>query len=355
MKTELLLVDREGNVVTVNPKTGDSIALYIVSAITSFTAMLIIIVVLKEDSKKARITTVSMIALTLMLIPAFVSAASNTVNVKLTSKFELFDRVRVITVDENNQEIETLVDYNDEIPVPDPIEKPGYDLVGWFDEDGNEVNEPMVADRDIKIIPRWEKIEYDIDYDLGGGTADNPPKYTIESEDITLPQPTRPGYDFTGWTGSNGDTPQKVVVIPKGSMGNKTFVANWTPIVYTITYVLNNGTLTGSNPTTYTIESDDITLINPARSGYYFTGWTGSNGTTPQTTVKIPKGSMGNKNYTANFAQYSPAALRTFSAGDTHVSWTFDTATGVYTINQTAGSTGWGDGVVCDDSVMDIN
>ena len=71
------------------------------------------------------------------------------------------------------------------------------------------------------------------------------------------------------------------------------------PTTYTITYNLDGGTVSG-NPTTYT-SNDTITLNNPTKEGYTFTGWTGSNGTTPSTTVTIPKGSTGNKTYTANW------------------------------------------------------
>ncbi len=74
-------------------------------------------------------------------------------------------------------------------------------------------------------------------------------------------------------------------------------------INYTITYDLADGTLpTGStNPTTYNVETNTFTLINPERTNYTFTGWTGSNGTTPQTTVTIAKGTTGNLSYTANW------------------------------------------------------
>ena len=72
------------------------------------------------------------------------------------------------------------------------------------------------------------------------------------------------------------------------------------PIKYTITYNLDGGEAT-SNPTEYTIESEEITLNNPSKAGYIFKGWTGSNGETPQTRVKIEKGSTGNKEYTANW------------------------------------------------------
>lgn len=70
---------------------------------------------------------------------------------------------------------------------------------------------------------------------------------------------------------------------------------------YSITYTLNGGTLPSGYPSTYNITTNTFTLSNPTRTGYTFTGWTGSNGTTKQTSVSITKGSMGNKSYTANW------------------------------------------------------
>ena len=112
--------------------------------------------------------------------------------------------------------------------------------------------------------------------------------------------PTRTGYTFTGWTGSNGTTTQTSVTIKKGSTGNKTYTANWKIITYTISYTLNSGSVSG-NPTSYNVETADFTLKNPTRTGYTFTGWTGTNGTTAQTSVTIKKGSTGNRSYTANW------------------------------------------------------
>jgi uncharacterized repeat protein (TIGR02543 family) len=76
--------------------------------------------------------------------------------------------------------------------------------------------------------------------------------------------------------------------------------AQWTPTNYTISYTLNSGSVSG-NPTSYNIETASFTLNNPTRTVHTFEGWTGSNGTTKQTTVTIPKGSTGNKSYTANW------------------------------------------------------
>ena len=72
---------------------------------------------------------------------------------------------------------------------------------------------------------------------------------------------------------------------------------------YTITYDLDEGSVASANPTTYTWETATFTLNNPTKFTYYFNGWTGSNGNTPQRTVTIANHSHGNKSYTADWTQ----------------------------------------------------
>jgi uncharacterized repeat protein (TIGR02543 family) len=76
------------------------------------------------------------------------------------------------------------------------------------------------------------------------------------------------------------------------------------PISYSITYNgIDGATFSTTNPPTYTIESDEITLANPTRDGYTFLGWTYEGQDEPTTTVTIPKGSTGNEEFTANWAK----------------------------------------------------
>lgn len=147
----------------------------------------------------------------------------------------------------------------------------------------------------------WTAENYTISYTLNGGAVAtaNPTNYNVTTNTFTLNNPTRTGYTFKGWTGSNGETPQTTVQITKGSTGNKTYTANWDPITYTITYELAGGQ--GTNPATYTVETATFQLAAPQRAGYTFLGWTGSNGNTPQMTVQIAKGSTGDKSYVAHW------------------------------------------------------
>lgn len=90
----------------------------------------------------------------------------------------------------------------------------------------------------------------------------------------------------------------------KDALGNATdtklTIGNIDKHTYSISYNLNNGKLSGQ-PTNYNVESSTFTLPTPTKTGYIFTGWTGSNGTAPQMTVTVNKGTRGNLSYTANW------------------------------------------------------
>lgn len=191
---------------------------------------------------------------------------------------------------------------------PQPPE--GYQFEGWFEDpafSGKSYSGGAAFSnterKEVHLYGKWSPVSYQITYNLGGGSiSGEKTSYTVESETFTLPIPVREGYTFSGWTGSNGGVLQTTVKVEKGSTGNKAYNANWSPVAYQITYHLNGGSMTGQK-TSYTIESADFILPTPVKDGYEFTGWTGSNGTTPQTRVVISKGSMGNRTYQANWKE----------------------------------------------------
>ena len=98
------------------------------------------------------------------------------------------------------------------------------------------------------------EVTYNITYNLNGGTVTgNPDKYSKSMLPFTIKNPTRSGYTFTGWTGSNGTTAQKTVTISKGTTGNKTYTANWnkntTPVDPNKTYKCSAGNYLPANKT----------------------------------------------------------------------------------------------------------
>ena len=187
--------------------------------------------------------------------------------------------------------------------LPTPV-RTGYIFLGWTGEGITEpqktIEIPQGSTGDRTYTANWQVIEYTIITLLEGGNAGSSGEYfyTVE-QTVTLPTPTRTGYTFLGWTGEGITTPQPNVTIPKGSTGDKTYIENWELTEYNITMDLNGGS--GQEKVVYTMTDEDFELPTPTRNGYEFVGWTGEGITTPQTSVKIPKGSTGNKAYTANW------------------------------------------------------
>ena len=151
----------------------------------------------------------------------------------------------------------------------------GAQEINWLDENENPVYEYNIYDlnRDTTWhADGYRPKEYKITYNLNGGTANNPTHYNEETETFTLERPTREGYRFDGWTGSNGDIPQKDVTIEEGSAGSKEYVANWTA-GSTLTINTNGGVYTGENPRVEP-SGTSISIPAPKLVGRRFTGWT---------------------------------------------------------------------------------
>ena len=117
--------------------------------------------------------------------------------------------------------------------LPTDVTRTGYTFKGWYDNE-NLTGSPVTAISNTETgnkeyWAKWEINQYTITYDLAGGTADdNPTGYTVETETFTLNTPTRPGYTFTGWSGTGLDGENNMTVtIPKGSTGERSYMAHW--------------------------------------------------------------------------------------------------------------------------------
>ncbi|MBR5619535.1 MAG: InlB B-repeat-containing protein, partial [Clostridia bacterium] len=208
------------------------------------------------------------------------------------------------------------INIEDDIVLNNPV-RSGFTFDGWTGTGlpGKVMTVTILAGSsgNRTYTANWKGIPYDITYDLDGGTMpegrENPTQYTYDTETFTLYNPVRTGYTFIGWTGSNGETASMAVAIAQGSTGNKSYLAHWDLVTYSISYNLNAGTLGAgvTNPTSYTIESASFTLHNPVRLGHTFAGWTGTELDEATLEVEIPTGSTGNREYTATWvaAQYT--------------------------------------------------
>lgn len=141
---------------------------------------------------------------------------------------------------------------------------------------------------------------YSININANGGVFNTNNNITISKGTTVLPSPSRTGYTFLGYsTSSTGNVNYSNNVSNILDLQNKELYAKWDLVKYSISYNLNGGVISGQK-TSYTVE-DTFTLVNPSRTGYSFSGWTGSNGSSKQTSVIVPKGTTGNLNYSANW------------------------------------------------------
>jgi uncharacterized protein (TIGR02145 family)/uncharacterized repeat protein (TIGR02543 family) len=191
------------------------------------------------------------------------------------------------------------------LPDGNGLSRSGYVFGGWNTNSNGtgtnyNVSTTYTPTANTTLYAKWTLNTYTVTFNSQSGSAVSPQTVDYGGKITTPTAPTRANYTFGGWykeaTCTNSWNFSTDVVTSA-----ITLYAKWTPITYTITYTLNSGTVSPANPASYTIETPAFTLTNPTRTGYTFAGWTGANGTAPQTAVSVPTGSTGNKSYTANW------------------------------------------------------
>ena len=159
-----------------------------------------------------------------------------------------------------------------------------------------------------------------VNYDVNSGNTSSCPATktvvftktygrNINNIEAKLCTPTKKGYDFKGWyrDGTKHITNSTTVDIKT----DHPIVAKWQLHIYNITYDLDGGALEAgkTNPVRYSVETDSFTLNNPSKEGYGFIGWTGGGLSGLTKTVTIPKGSIGDRDYKANFMKLPTCRL----------------------------------------------
>ncbi len=239
--------------------------------------------------------------------------------------------------------------------------KENLNFAGWYDDENCTIKHDFTkpVSQNTKLYAKWEAI---VTFDSKGG-SEVEPEIVKEGEKATKPtDPTKRGYAFNAWYLKETSQEQEDVIKQEQQQNNPllyainpvmllltnidesgdadtntdadidadedtntdedtkpdltnepfdfetiiteniTLVANWDVVNYDISYRGLTNAKVVANPVTYNVESDEITLNNPKKEGYIFTGWTSDGVAKPTKNMTIAKGSVGDKTFTANWA-----------------------------------------------------
>lgn len=195
------------------------------------------------------------------------------------------------------------VEYGLTATEPAAPEKTGYTFDGWYLGD-EKYDFSAAVEQNITLTAKWQKKTFTVKYYLPDETGAWVEKKmdTVDSVDYATYSLWTPnaedGYEFSGWYQKPADIGVKAKVEKLHMAKEWKLYGKFTPIEYTIQYVYNDGKATSTNPTTYTVESDTITLADATGAdwGKTFLEWHDENG---QKITEIPTGSTGDRVITA--------------------------------------------------------
>ena len=144
-------------------------------------------------------------------------------------------------------------------------DREGYTLKGWKTKvKGKDKTYKVTDSIPIKNLDRsadgvyvltavWDVNKYSISYDLNGGSMAKAPKSYKSDDNTAIPDPTKPGYKFSGWQVKVNKNEDNELVstevdgyleggkLPSTARGNLVLSAQWDLLYYNINFKNNDG------------------------------------------------------------------------------------------------------------------
>ncbi len=187
----------------------------------------------------------------------------------------------------------------------------GYTFTGWNTaEDGSGTSyaagASVTINKNTTLYAQWEENTFAVTINANGNGTVNPNgEQEVGVEGLEVEAKPADGYQLTEWTTTGGahvaNSTNTTTTITATAAG--TVTANFSAIIYTITYNLDGGTNHADNPAKYTIETPTITLQAPTRTGYSFAGWYTTNKFSGDPITEITQSSTGDKTFYAKWIE----------------------------------------------------
>lgn len=196
----------------------------------------------------------------------------------------------IITFVVDNKVYKTInITNGDELEFPSVPVKDGYTFDNWYV--GEEVFSNLNVDASVTVTAKFNLNRYKVTYYVGDIEFGS--EYVDYNNCVggLEANPSKTGYEFAGWyldSEYKNEFNLKTDVIKNTT----NLYAKFNAIEYEITYELDGGTNSESNPSKYTIE-DEIVFASAAKEGYELVGWY-SDAKYQNKVEKIEKGTTGN-------------------------------------------------------------
>ena len=191
-------------------------------------------------------------------------------NITLYAKWSINQYTATFESNQGSTILPITVDYNTEISEPIAPTKEGYTFGGWYSDEAMTTSyiftTPVVSS--FTLYAKWNINSYTMTFDTMGGSPINPVTQNYATS-ITIPNPSKEGYDFAGWYSDQALTlAYSINTIPAA---NVTLYAKWTASPYTITFNSNGGSEVAPISANY---NDVVTKpTDPTKEGHTFMGW----------------------------------------------------------------------------------
>jgi len=227
--------------------------------------------------------------------------------------------------------------------------KPGYLFVKWntkADGTGTDVankgtirNLTATQGATVTLYAQWQKDTYNITYTglTGSTVATNPSTYQIDTATFTLNNPTKTGYDFTGWKRTyNYNTWYSGFIINSGSAGQGGLLETYSstyPSKYSDPIFIKAGS-------TYILSGTDKRYRVFNKDG----GYTNATSSMSKDSYVYPLDYQGNNSATFSFSDSTKYTTFTVQKGNTgdmtlEATWKVKPYTITYDLNDSTGST----------------
>ena len=196
--------------------------------------------------------------------------------------------------------------YGDEVVLPVPTRE-GYDFGGWYNNSnlvGTEFTQVASTETGNKEFwAKWDVQSYDVTLNVNEGAINsgNLTIYTYGTLAILPQDVTKVGHKFDGWFDNAECSGTAVTQISKGSTGDKTFYAGWTPRTYTVTLQTNNGTINNGTISSYTYGKGATLPTDITKTGYEFQGWYDNSSYDGGKVTAIASNEVGDRNFWAKW------------------------------------------------------